>query len=177
MMEDDDRATAFLGLGSSLGDRVGNLRAAIERLRSEPGIDPLGWSPVYESPHLGLNPGDEYRYPAHLNCVLIVETTLAPESLLDAAIRVENSGGRTRDERWGPRTIDIDLLLYGDRTLRTDRLVLPHPEMRRRSFVLRPLADLAPELRLPDGTAVSDLLQSEPVRSQRIARAAYELLL
>jgi 2-amino-4-hydroxy-6-hydroxymethyldihydropteridine diphosphokinase len=171
MDTNSDRAVAFLGMGASLGDRAASLRAAVERLRSNPEIYALRSSPVYESPHLGLNAGDEHRFPAHLNCVLIIETTLAPEPLLDALIDVEVAGGRTRRERWGPRTIDIDLLLYGDFEIRTERLTVPHPGIASRAFVLRPLADLAPDLLLPDGTAIADLLQSDQVRAQRIWRS------
>jgi 2-amino-4-hydroxy-6-hydroxymethyldihydropteridine diphosphokinase len=135
-------------------------------------------SPVYESPHLGLQPEDAERFPPHLNCVARIATTLTPEALLQRVQAVEEAGQRQRSQRWGPRTIDIDLLLYGNQMLHTDALILPHPGLAERAFVVRPLADLAPELRLPDGRALTDLLHSESIRLQRIERvAADELLL
>lgn len=164
---------AFLGLGSSLGDRLEHLREALRRLESlGPGVRVTAISPVYESPHLGLHPGDAERYPAHLNCVVQIETTLAPEALLRRVQAVEAAGKRERSQRWGPRTIDVDMLLYGDRTLRTDALTLPHPGLAERAFVVCPLADLAPDLRLPNGRKVADLLQSDSLRAQRIERIA-----
>ncbi len=160
---------AYLGLGSSLGDRESHLRAALHRLESlGPGVRVIDVSPVYESPHLGLKPEDAERFPAHLNCVVRIETTLTPEELLQRVRAVEEAGKRQRQQKWGPRTIDVDILLYGNRTLQTESLTLPHPGLAERAFVLRPLADLAPDLRLPDGRAVADLLRAESVRSQRI---------
>ena len=108
-------------------------------------------SPVYESPHLGLQPGDEQRYPAHLNCVAAVETTLTPSELLQWMQAIEAWGHRQRTERWGPRTIDIDLLLYDDLVMQTDELTIPHPDMKARAFALKPLFDLVPDLVFPDG--------------------------
>lgn len=159
----------YLGLGSSLGDRAGNLRTAIERL-GKTGVRICKVSPVYESPHLGLNPGDDHRYPAHLNLVVEGETSLTPVELLDVIHRVEAAGGRVREERWGPRTIDIDILSYDNETAANERLVLPHPGIAVRAFVARPLVDIAPEFQLPDGTLLRDRLSQEPLISQEIAR-------
>jgi 2-amino-4-hydroxy-6-hydroxymethyldihydropteridine diphosphokinase len=170
--------TAYLGLGSSLGDRREQLREALRRLKAfGPGVRVVAVSPVYQSPHLGLEPGDAERFPPHLNCVARIETTLSPESLLERAQAVEAAGHRQRSQRWGPRTIDIDILLYDDLILQTDALTLPHPGIAERAFVVRPLADLALDLRLPGGRALADLLQSETIRSQTIERAAADELL
>ena len=157
--------TAYIGLGSSVGDRMANLREALQRLNTQ-AVRVLAVSPVYQSPHLGLHPGDSEKYPAHLNCAARLETTLTPEDLLSHIQAVENAGGRQRTERWGPRTIDIDILLHGDVTQSTSALALPHPGLPHRAFVLRPLADLAPTLRLPDGRAIADLLALPEIRAQ-----------
>jgi 2-amino-4-hydroxy-6-hydroxymethyldihydropteridine diphosphokinase len=161
--------TAFLGLGSSLGDRVQHLQDAVDRLQCpEAGVEVVRLSALYESPHLGLQPGDDLRYPQHLNAVVQVQTHLSPLDLLAHMQAVEEAGGRQRHVRWGPRTIDVDLLLYGDLTLRTERLTLPHPGLRQRAFVVLPLHDLVPDLQLPDGTPVDRLARSEPILGQKI---------
>ncbi len=130
----------------------------------------LAVSPLYESPHLGLQPEDEQRYPAHLNCVAIVETTLTPMELLHLVQEIETQGQRQRTERWGPRTIDIDLLLYDAETMQSEVLTLPHPEMKRRAFVLKPLFDLVPDLIFPDEQPLRELLHSDIIRAQPIER-------
>ncbi len=163
--------TAYLGLGSSLGDRREHLRRALRALNA-PGakVRVRAVSPIYESPHLGLQAGDAERFPPHLNCVARIETTLEPLELLAATQAVETLGQRQRDTRWGPRTIDIDILLYGALELRSARLILPHPGLAERAFVVRPLADLAPDLGLPDGRRVGDLAASEAICAQRLER-------
>ncbi|HLV81884.1 MAG TPA: 2-amino-4-hydroxy-6-hydroxymethyldihydropteridine diphosphokinase [Chthonomonadaceae bacterium] len=174
-----DAVIAYLGLGSSLGDRMQNLRDALRRLETiGAGLRIVAVSPVYESAHLGLNPADAQTYPPHLNCAVKIETRLSPEGLLERVRAVEDAGGRQRSERWGPRTIDVDILLYDDITLDREDLKLPHSALAERAFVLRPLADIAPDLILPDGRAVSDLLQADVVRAQRVTQVdSHELLL
>ncbi|HZT42381.1 MAG TPA: 2-amino-4-hydroxy-6-hydroxymethyldihydropteridine diphosphokinase [Chthonomonadaceae bacterium] len=174
-----DAVVAYLGLGSSLGDRIQNLRDALRRLENlGPGVRIVAVSPVYESPHLGLKPEDAQQFPPHLNGAVKVETRLSPRDLLARVQAVEEAGGRQRSVRWGPRTIDVDILLYDDLTLDRADLKLPHPGIAERAFVVRPLADIAPDLQLPDGRAVEDLLQSETIRGQQIARVeSHELLL
>ncbi|MDR7417706.1 MAG: 2-amino-4-hydroxy-6-hydroxymethyldihydropteridine diphosphokinase [Armatimonadota bacterium] len=142
----------YLGLGSNLGRREATLAAALDALDAA-GVRIVRRSPVYETEPVGLS-----EQPWFLNMVVEVETALDPEALLDLIQRVEVSLGRTRDRRWGPRTIDIDLLLYQDRIISTPRLVVPHPELIRRRFVLEPLAALQPDLVLPDGTAIAAAL-------------------
>ncbi len=146
---------AFLGLGSNQGDRLALLQKAEVRLVATPGIRIIACSSVYETAPVGLT-----RQPWFLNRVLLIETMLEPHALLDVLQQVEHSLGRTRTVRWGPRTIDIDLLLYDDRTVASERLSIPHPELSRRRFVLLPLAEIDPDARLPDGRAVRDLLDA-----------------
>ena len=167
-------AIAFLGLGSSLGDRLRNLETALMGLR-ERRIGILAVSPIYESPHLGLKPDDAETYPPHLNLAVKIKTLLSPEDLLDAVQAVETEGGRERRERWGPRTIDIDILAYAGTEYASERLVLPHPGIAHRAFVTRPLLDIEPEFRQPDGTRLRDQLDTEPLRSQTIVKTGLSL--
>ena len=146
---------AYVGLGANLGDPQGAARGGARRPRldaressCEPSARP------YESDPVGPV-GDQ---PPFLNAVALVGTTLAPDALLRALLEIEDALGRTRTVRFGPRTCDLDLLLYGRTVLDEPDLVLPHPRLAERRFVLEPLAELAPELELPDGRRVADLL-------------------
>ena len=158
---------AFLGLGSSLGDRLKNLQEAVDRLKHYD-IRISAVSRLYESQHIGLDAADSDRYPAHLNAVVAVETLLPPEELLDAVQAVEEAGGRERLLHWGPRTIDIDILAYDTLEFAAERLTLPHAEIARRAFVARPLLDVAPDFKLPGGALLRERLHQEPMRSQHI---------
>lgn len=163
--------TAYLGLGSSLGDRSAHLRDALRRLEtSGPGLRITAVSPVYQTPHLGRKPGDDSRYPPHLNLVARIATDLTPEDLLSRIHAVETEGGRQRAERWGPRTIDVDILLYGEAEIETPTLTLPHSGIAERAFVIVPLSDLAPDLCLPDGRSTAALRRSATICSQSIER-------
>jgi 2-amino-4-hydroxy-6-hydroxymethyldihydropteridine diphosphokinase len=128
---------AFLGLGSNLGDRLGHLRRAVGSIP-----DVVAVSPVYETDPMG----GPVEQGAYLNAVVELGTDLAPRDLLALARRLEAQAGRVRTERFGPRTLDVDVLLVGDMVVDDDDLVVPHPRMWERRFVLTPLADLAPEL-------------------------------
>ena len=128
---------AFLGLGSNLGDRWRYLRDAVAALPEVAAV-----SPVYETEPVG-GPEGQGRY---LNLVVELDTDLTPRQLLDLARRLEEAAGRVRAERWGPRTLDVDVLLVGDLAVDEPDLVVPHPRMWERRFVVAPLADLAPEL-------------------------------
>lgn len=130
-------ARAFLALGSNVGDREAALRRAISLLD-----DVVAVSPVYETAPVG---GPAAPCP-YLNAVVELSTRRSPRELLETCRRLEADAGRVRAERWGPRTLDVDVLLVGDRTVAEDDLVVPHPRMWGRRFVLAPLADLAPEL-------------------------------
>lgn len=146
---------AYISLGSNLGDRAATLDEAIRQLSHTEGIGKLRRSGVIETEPVGKT-----DQPKFLNCVVEVETTLEPLKLLDRCQEIERRLGRKRTVRWGPRTIDLDILLYGDTTLKSDRLTLPHPEMTKRRFVLEPLCELAPDLVLPGGKkTVRELLK------------------
>jgi 2-amino-4-hydroxy-6-hydroxymethyldihydropteridine diphosphokinase len=139
---------AYVGVGANLGDREATIRAAIESL---PGI--VGVSELRETDPVGV--ADQ---PAFLNGAVALETDLAPRDLLDALLAVERELGRERRERWGPRTIDLDLLLYGDETIEEPGLTVPHPRLHERRFALEPLLDLDPELAIPGRGRVIDVL-------------------
>lgn len=144
----------YVALGSNLGDRADNLRYARQLLGELPGTQLTGCSHVYETAPVG--PIDQRPF---LNAAVELNTSLAPIELLDHLQAIEDRCGRVRKERWGPRTIDLDMLLYDDLQMNKDRLILPHPYMHERAFVLKPLADVAPELRLNRfGRTVQELL-------------------
>jgi 2-amino-4-hydroxy-6-hydroxymethyldihydropteridine diphosphokinase len=143
--------TAYLGLGSNLGDRRQHLAEAVRRLHAGPALQVVRVSSVYESSPVGVA-----AQPDFLNLVVQVATTHAPQELLAECLRIETDLGRERRERWGPRTIDIDLLLYGDVRIDDESLTVPHPRMRERSFVLTPLAEIAPGIKL-DGKTLNEL--------------------
>jgi 2-amino-4-hydroxy-6-hydroxymethyldihydropteridine diphosphokinase len=159
------RLTGYLGLGSNQGDRLANLRAAREALGGH-GIAVTGASSVYET-----GPQGEITDQADfLNACLRVETELGPEQLLDACKAVERELGRVPGgPRHGPRPIDVDVLLLGDDEHRSERLTLPHAEVRSRRFVLEPLLELEPGLTLPDGTELASELAR--LGDQRVVRA------
>lgn len=145
----------YVGLGANLGDREATIRRALELLAATPGIELLAVSTLRETDPVGY--ADQPRF---LNGVAALETELAPRGLLDRLLAVERELGRVRGEgpRFGPRTIDLDLLLYGDEVVEEPGLVVPHPRLTDRRFVLEPLHELDPELTLPDGQGVADLL-------------------
>lgn len=142
--------TAYLALGSNLGDRAAVLAEGLRRLEASGELEVARVSSVYETAPVGIT-----EQPFFLNLVAEIRTTLLPEKLLAHSLSVETSLGRVRRERWGPRTIDIDLLWYAGETIRTNELTLPHPRMAERSFVLVPLAEIAPHLLLDGETAAS----------------------
>lgn len=137
---------AYVALGANLGDRIGHLRAAVAVLDADPDVTVTACSPVYEAEAHTL---DGAPQPPYLNAVVAVRTALAPDALLDRLLAVERGTGRTRERRWAPRTLDLDLVLYDDLHRETPRLTVPHPRLAVRRFVLQPLADLAPERVVP----------------------------
>ena len=137
--------TVYLGLGSNLGDRRRNLEAALDALRAHPQIAVTAVSSFLETDPVGGPPGQG----KFLNAAAKIETDLSPEALLEELKRVERALGRREGPRWGPREIDLDILLYGDAVLETPNLTIPHPRMRERRFVLEPLAEIAPDARDP----------------------------
>ena len=149
-------ALAYIALGSNLGDRFSTLSAAVRRLRAEPGLRLIATSEFYETAPVNCPPGSG----EFLNAVVAVETERSPEDLLQLLLCIERQFGRIRSEPNSPRTLDLDILLYDDRVINSPELTIPHPRMHERAFVLRPLADIAPDWRHPvTGERVSDLLR------------------
>jgi 2-amino-4-hydroxy-6-hydroxymethyldihydropteridine diphosphokinase len=149
---------AYVGLGANLGDREAAIRRAVELLGTQPGIEVVAVSTLRETEPVGY--ADQ---PAFLNGAAALETDLSPRALLDRLLAVEQELGRVRGvgPRFGPRTIDLDLLLYGAEVLDEPGLTVPHPRLAERQFALEPLYELDPELSLPDGRGVRDLLGSQ----------------
>ena len=147
----------YIGMGSNLAAPEQQLRSAIEALAQLPGTQLAGVSAFYQSD--SLLPGQ----PPYTNAVAALDSHLPPLDLLDALQAIENDQGRERLERWGPRTLDLDILLFGDRLIDEPRLKVPHYHMQERAFVLYPLAELAPEdLRLADGRSLAEMLEACP---------------
>lgn len=144
----------YLALGSNLADPLHQVQAALDALATLPETTLLTTSSFYRTPPYG--PPDQ---PDYLNAAVALETALAPDALLDLTQRIELEQGRVRkDERWGPRTLDLDIMLFGDRTLNTPRLTVPHYDMHNRAFMLVPLLEIAPELVFPNGQRVAECL-------------------
>ena len=144
----------FLGLGSNVGDRENNLVQALRLLTEKHGVRIERISSLYETVPFGV-----MNQPDFLNMVVIVNTDLLPLELLDACLSVEQDLGRVRLLRWGPRVIDIDVLLYNEVMMHTDRLILPHPGIIERSFVLIPLREVAPDLVLQNGLTPEQMVR------------------
>ncbi len=150
--------TVFVGLGSNLDRPASQVRDALRELGGLPNTRLLRRSPLYRSAPLGP-PGQ----PDYINAVAMLETRLTPDALLDLLQAIERRHGRMRGERWGPRTLDLDLLLFADRRIDSERLQVPHPEISRRPFVFVPLHDIAPELTLPGVGPLSELVRDGSV--------------
>ena len=144
---------AVLSLGSNLDDRLAYLQSALDSLAGVPGVETVEVSPVYETAHVGGPPQPDY-----LNVVALLKTVLTAESLLEAAHAIESALHRTRTVRWGPRTIDVDLIAYDDTTSDDPSLTLPHPRAHQRLFVLQPWHDVDPDAALPGRGRIADLL-------------------
>jgi len=158
----------YLSLGSNLGDREANLLAAIGRMAT-PDLRAVRVSPIYETEPVGAT---DPRW--FLNLVVEAETTLFPQQLLARTARIERELGRVRTVPNGPRTIDIDILLYANAVVRSPRLEIPHPRMCERRFVLAPLADLAPALRHPlTHLTVRQLLEAAPPQTVRLLHSKF----
>ena len=155
---------AYVGAGANVGDRLAALRAAADALDARADTALAGVSPVYET--AALVPPGAPAQPDHLNAVLALDTALEPAALLQVLHGIERAAGREHGRpRWSPRRLDLDVLVYGARQLAGPALTVPHPELAARRFVLRPLADLAPELVVPGlGRTVAELLRDTPDR-------------
>jgi 2-amino-4-hydroxy-6-hydroxymethyldihydropteridine diphosphokinase len=137
--------TAFISLGSNMGDRYQYLRQAIDLLSSDSKIELVNASSVYETDPVGYEEQDLF-----LNMVIELRTDLLSEELLAVCNRIEQRLGRKREIKWGPRTIDLDILLYNQENIETEKLVVPHPRMRERAFVMVPLLEICPNIRIPE---------------------------
>lgn len=151
--------TAYIGLGSNLGDPAANLHSAVDQIAALDTVELRAVSRFYASKPMG--PQDQ---PDYVNAVICVRTSLDAHALLQALFAVERAHGRVRDVslRWGPRTLDLDLLLYGAEVIETADLHVPHPGIYERSFVLLPLADITPNFLFPNGQSLHDCLQTLP---------------
>jgi len=149
---------AFVAIGSNLGDRLAHLQAAVDGLAATEGVTVVSVSPVFETDPIGP------EQPDYFNAVVEIDTVLDPHALLRLCLALEDAEGRVRVERWGARTLDCDVLLFGSETIETPDLVVPHPRMWERGFVLVPLAAIAPDVIQVDGP-----IPSEGVRPTEVA--------
>ncbi len=146
-------ARVYLGLGSNLNSPPRQIKAALKAIAKLPGTRLIRCAPWYQS--IAIGPGSQARY---INTVAEIDSVLKPRALLQALQKIEKQQGRKRIVRWGPRSLDIDILLYAEQSLNTRQLQIPHPRLGERNFVLQPLLDIAPTLNLPDGTPLARLL-------------------
>lgn len=164
---------AVISLGSNLGNRLETLQGAVDALEDTPGVRIKAVSPVYETEPWGVEPGSQ---PSYFNAVVVLKTTLPPSSLLERAHAVEEAFHRVRDERWGARTLDVDIVAYADVVSDDPTLTLPHPRAHERAFVLAPWHDVEPQAQLPGRGPVADLL-ADVTREGVVPRQDLELRL
>jgi len=154
----------YIALGSNVGDRAQYLHEAIKKLDEHPQISIVGSSSIYETEPVGY-----VAQPAFLNMVIKIETSLSAPSLLEVTQRIENELGRKREIRWGPRTLDLDILLYNYENIETEQLIIPHPRMLERAFVLVPLLELNANIHVPNikkdlSSIIDELPDKEGIR-------------
>ena len=149
---------AYIGLGSNLDNPIGHVKRALEDLKQLPQSQLLLASKLYLSKPVGPQDQDNF-----VNAVALIITELEPLSLLDELQTIEQQHQRVRERHWGPRTLDLDLLLFGEQSIQHPRLTVPHAQLSRRDFVVGPLLELCPELVLPSGTQLQELLQQCPI--------------
>lgn len=142
--EELEWVTAYLGLGANLGNRQKTMRQALEELAAQPTIEVVAVSSLYQTAPVGMT-----DQPDFLNAAAAIRTTLMPQELLAHILQLEQKLGRLRTVRWGPRTIDIDILMYGSEEIKQPKLTVPHPRLGERAFALVPLAEIAPDLCFP----------------------------
>ncbi len=158
-----DSITAYIGLGSNLADPAGQIKAARREIAALANVQELAFSSLYQSPPMG--PQDQ---PDYVNAVMAIVTTLPPLDLLRCLQKIEHEQGRVRTgERWGARTLDLDLLLYGDQQITVPDLIVPHAGLSERAFVLYPLSEIAPQLLVPGKGKLTDLLAQCPLAGLR----------
>lgn len=149
MKVDNTSTEVFLGLGGNIGDPIKAMSEALSALEARHDTEVLSVSSVYQTPPWGPIAQDDF-----LNAVAHCKTSLAPQALLDACLQTEETLKRVRRVRWGPRTIDIDVLIYGDREIETETLTVPHPRMLERAFVMVPFSEIAPDFMLQQKSAL-----------------------
>ena len=150
---------AVLALGSNLGDRAGALTEAVRRIADLPGVDLIAASSAHES--VALTPsGPDADAPAYLNSVVAIETTLTPDEMLDSVNSIESDLGRVRGERWADRTLDIDIVVFGELAVSSERLTIPHPRAAERDFVLEPWLEIEPDAVIPGLGSVRELAEA-----------------
>jgi len=163
--------TAFVGMGSNLNSPLLQLQRAVDAMAELPDVTLQAVSRCYQSLPMGLS-----EQPDYVNAVAQVNVNLSCRGLLKALQQIELNQGRERkNQRWGPRTLDLDILLYGDHIINQSDLVVPHYGMKKREFVIWPLADVAPELRLPCGTTLQSLLAAVPANSIKRLPAIFDV--
>lgn len=155
---------AYISLGSNIGDRSENFRRAIEKLERKPDIQVVNHSSIYDTDPVGYEDQDQF-----LNMVIKVKTNLKPFELIDVCLEIENELGRKREIRWGPRTIDLDILLYNQENINSEKLIVPHPRMHERAFVIIPLLEIHtnikhPTMDIPLKVILEDIPDREGVR-------------
>ncbi len=148
----------YLGLGSNLEVPIEKLRVARNEIATASGISEIRFSSLYRSPPMGSE-----NQPDYINAVMAIETDLSPLELLATTQKIENENGRIRSERWGARTLDIDILLFGDEVLNFSKLIVPHYGIAERAFVLYPLFEIAPDLNIPERGKLADLITDFPL--------------
>lgn len=163
-------AKCYIGLGANLQEPVEAITSALQALQTNSELTDLECSSLYHSKPMG--PQDQ---PDYVNAVASFKTTLEPLALLDLLQEIESQHGRVRDRHWGPRTLDLDILLFDNQQIHNERLIVPHPGIELREFVLIPLAEIAPELDLPNGKSVKSLARTIPDNELKILAPAPRL--
>ena len=161
---------AYIALGSNLGDRIGQMQSALKALAADDQLKLIQISPVYENRAVGMGQADDF-----LNAMVQVETSMAPLALLDFCLEVESKLGRVRTKEWGPRTIDLDIIAYGDQVIEHERLQVPHPRIAERDFVVHPLCAIAPNVEIR-GQRVAHMAAALPMDSLTLCELKLELV-
>jgi 2-amino-4-hydroxy-6-hydroxymethyldihydropteridine diphosphokinase len=161
---------AYIGLGANLDQPVAQIEQALVALAQSDALTLLDWSGLYQSKPMG--PQDQ---PDYINAVALIETDLPPLQLLDVLQQQEQAQGRERKRHWGERTLDLDLLLYDDQCIQNERLTVPHTGLMARSFVIVPLLEVTPNLRLPDGRCLSDAQANCPDTLTYVGRSTIDI--
>jgi 2-amino-4-hydroxy-6-hydroxymethyldihydropteridine diphosphokinase len=161
---------AYIALGSNLGNRIGQMQSALKALAEDNQLKVLQISPLYENRAVGMREADDF-----LNAIAEVETSMAPLALLDFCLEVESKLGRVRTKEWAPRTIDLDIIAYGDEVIEHERLQVPHPRIAERDFVVHPLCAIAPNLEIR-GQRVTHMSAALPMDRLTLCELKLELV-